>query len=173
MTDAVTPSARLQKMGFELPPYEVPEKEVLTPFVVHGDRILVSAIAPFADPEAPIPRLNQDANVEAEGFDPEDLSESHPMNRAMLGSRMATLRALSVAAHAAGGDIDRIAACVRASLAVRTGPNFERLGLVYMPVQRIMRGLFGTGPAFAVTGVAALPAAAPMLLETEFVLRHE
>ncbi len=172
MQDDATPSARLAALGFELPPYEVPEEPFLAPFSLHGDRLLISALAPFVNADAPIPRLNQDANVDPESFDPDDLGEAHPLKRALMGTRLATLRALSVAAAAAGG-LDRIKACTRASLTVRTGPNFERLGLVYMPAHRIMMSVFGQGPAYSISGVAALPAAAPMMLETEFVLRHE
>lgn len=172
MNDTSKPSERLANMGLELPPVELPEAPALPAFVRVGDRLLVSAVAPFVNPEAPIPRLNQDANVDVEDFDPEDLSEAHPLNRALIGTRMSVLRTLAIAAAAMDGDLDRINLCIRANLTVRTGPNFERLGLVYLPVNRIMLGVFGQGPAYSVAGVTALPAAVPMLLETEFVLHH-
>ncbi|MEO0914949.1 MAG: hypothetical protein AAFY59_18530 [Pseudomonadota bacterium] len=172
MNDTATPSARLADMGFELPAVELPEPPAPPAFVMAGDRLLVSAVAPFVNPEAPIPRLNQDANVDLEDFDIEDLAEAHPLNRALLGTRSAVLRSLAIAAAAVDGDLDRIRGCVRAGLTVRTGPNFERLGLVYLPVNRIMSGLFGQGPAYSVSGVAALPAGVPMLLEAEYTLRH-
>lgn len=172
MADEDTPLSRLSKTGLELPPYEPEETPMFEPFSRFGNRIYVSGVPPFEIPDAPIPRLNMDANVEA-GVELESLPEDHPLRRAMLGARMCTLRLLAYAQAAADGDLNKVAGCVKARLTVKTGPNFERLGMVYLPVNRLMRHVFGAGPAFEVIGVAALPAGAPMNLSGEFVMRSD
>ena len=165
MTDP-TPSARLEELGFSLPPIDDEPEGPFPKTAVAGTRIFVAQMAPYVLDDGPLPRLNMDANIDTpEEFD--TLDDSHPLRRAVVASRVATLRVLAHAAHAAGG-LDRLGGCARAQLAVRTGPNFTRLGMVYLPVNRILSQLFGSGPAFSAIGVAALPGEAPMTLEAEF-----
>ncbi len=173
MSDGSTPLSRLSEMGLTVPPYEPPSEEIFKQFCLSGNRLYISDLAPFVVEGMEIPRLGQDANVKTEDFRLEDLEPEHPLARAVVGARLATLRALSVAAYACGEDLQRIECCVRARLTVRTGPNFDRLGIVSMPVRNIMNTVFQTVPSMSSAGVAALPAGVPMMLETEFALRDE
>ncbi|MEO0388847.1 MAG: hypothetical protein AAF281_15225 [Pseudomonadota bacterium] len=170
MADGTDPMSRLTELGFALPPYEAPEDPLLMPYNLIGNRLCIGALAPFMLPDMTIPRLGQDANIDPSAVNLDDLDEAHPMRKAFVGARLAVLRSLSVAAFAAGEDLNKIQCCVRASLTVRTGPNFERLGVLGMPLSRIMFTLFGTPPAINVVGVSALPGAVPMVIETEYLL---
>ncbi|MEM1265751.1 MAG: hypothetical protein AAGI50_07010 [Pseudomonadota bacterium] len=173
MSETSDPLSRLATMGLALPPYEPPAEAMMAPYNKTGNRLLVGGLAPFIMEGMEIPRLGADANVDLSKLNIDDLSEDHPLKKAFLGARLATLRALSVAAHAAGDDLNKVSGCVRAHLSLRTGPNFERLGFLTLPVVRIMNSLFGQPPAMGVIGATALPMGVPMLLETEFVLHDD
>lgn len=156
----------LESLGLTIPDYDPPEDALFAPYRISGNRLLVSAVAPYKT-DTDIPRLAVDANIEISELD--DLPADHPLRQAMIGARLVTIHALSIARAAAG--LDRIETCLRAALTLKTGPQFDRAGLVFLPVARIMKSLFGEAPVHSITGVTTLPGGAPMLLETEFVLR--
>lgn len=170
MSEWNTPTERLAEIGVSIPEY-VPDGTTLSPYVLIGSRLLVTAQPPYAVDGFSVPRLNLDANTDADDS-LGDLADDHPLRLALVGARLASIRVLSVAQAAVGGDLGAISGCVRAVLNLRTGPNFERLGMVFMPVNRIMSTAFGTGPAHSIAGVAALPGGASMTLETEFRLHR-
>ncbi len=162
-----TTAAGLEQLGLTIPDYREDESGLFVPYRINGNRLLVSAVTPYVT-ETDIPRLTADANVAPAEL--EGLTDDHPMYQSLVGARLATLRALSIAQKAAG-DIGRIESCLRAALTLTTGPQFERGGLVFLPVARIMTVLFGAAPVHSITGVTSLPGGTAMQLETEFVLR--
>lgn len=164
------PVARLKAIGIELPVFKQEMGAKLSPFLLDGQRLLISAVPPYHRENQPVPRLNMDANIDLD-TDMASLADDHPIRLAMNASRLAAIRALSVAQAAVGGDLSAISHCLRAVLNIKSGPNFERLGMVSLPVNRVFTTAFRQGPIFNIAGVAALPGGAALTLETEFRLR--
>lgn len=171
MGENADPVARLKAIGIEVPEYAPEQETSFAPFLLEDRQLLISATPPYFQDIQSAPRLNLDANVDLDA-DFQDLPEDHPLRLAIIATRLATIRVLSIAQSALDGDLSKISYCSRAGLNVRTGPNFERLGMVFLPVNRLFTTAFGRAPVFNISGVAALPGGAALTLETTFRLQE-
>jgi enamine deaminase RidA (YjgF/YER057c/UK114 family) len=150
------PAARLTALGIELPKVAAPLGSYV-PYRIEGRLLFISGQLP-----------TKDGKLVAVGRLPTEVS----LAVAQTCSRQSAINILAAASAAVGGDLGRIAGCVKLTGYVAGEPGFTDQPLVMNPASDLMREVFGEAGrhARAAVGVASLPLGAPVEIEAIFAL---
>jgi len=154
---AAGPAARLRALGIELPQVAVPIGSYV-PYVIDGRLLFISGQLPM-----------KDGKLVATGRAPSEVS----LADAQAAARQSAINILAAAQTAAGGDLGRIAACLKLTGFVACDPSFTEHPQVINPASDLMREVFGEAGrhARAAVGVASLPLGATVEIEAIFSLK--
>jgi enamine deaminase RidA (YjgF/YER057c/UK114 family) len=151
-----TIDARLKELGIELPAGSAPAANYV-PYVVSGKLVFVAGQISQKDgkPEF-VGKLGRDFGIE-EG---------------QLAARLCALSILSHVRNAAGGDLDKVARCVRLGGFVNATPEFTDQPQVVNGASDLIVQIFGDKGkhARAAVGVASLPRGVAVEIDAIFEL---
>lgn len=148
--------ARLKELGIELPQASAPVANYV-PFTRSGNLVVVSGQVSVRDGK------------------PEFVGKLGDTISVSQGQEAARLCALNILAHlrvAAGGDLDRVAACLRLGGFVNCTPDFTQMPQVVNGASDLMVAVFGEAGrhARAAVGVSSLPLGVAVEVEAMFAL---
>ncbi len=149
--------AALKVQGLDLPKVAVPIGSY-APFVRHGDLVFVSGQLPL-----------KDGSLIAKGRVPVEVS----LEQAQAAARQCALNVLGAAAAAVGGDLEKIAGCLKLTGFVACDPGFTDHPKVVNGASDLIKAVLGDRGqhARAAVGVASLPLGAPVEVEAIFSVR--
>jgi enamine deaminase RidA (YjgF/YER057c/UK114 family) len=154
---AGTIDARIAELGITLPPANKPAGNYV-PWVISGNLVFISGQIPMTDGKP-----SHQGKLGA-GYSSED------------GAGAAKVCALAVLAQlkdAVGGDLDRVARCVRVGGFVNSAPDFTEQPKIVNGASDLIVAIFGDAGrhARAAVGVAQLPAGVSVEVEAIFEIR--
>ncbi len=154
---AADPAARLRALGIELPKVAAPIGSY-APYVIDGRLLFISGQLP-----------SKDGKLLATGRVPSEVN----LATAQACARQSAINILAAAQAALGGDLGRIAACLKLTGFVACDPTFTEHPQVINPASDLMREVFGDAGrhARAAVGVASLPLGAPVEIEAIFAIK--
>ncbi|MDP6342829.1 MAG: RidA family protein [Alphaproteobacteria bacterium] len=135
--------ARLRAAGIELPDAPAPAANYV-PYVISGNQVFVSGQVPWAGGErGHIGRLGEDLSVE----------------QGQAAAKVVALNIIAQVNAACGGDLDRVARCVKLGGFVNCTPDFKEHPQVINGASDLMVEVFGEAGRHArfAVGAAALP----------------
>jgi enamine deaminase RidA (YjgF/YER057c/UK114 family) len=151
-------TSRLEQLGIRLPEAAAPVANYV-PFRRSGNLLLVSGQLPLKD--------GKPAFTGTLGTD------SITIEAAGQAARLAALNVLAQASAALGGDLDRIAACLRLGVFVAATAEFTRHPQVANGASDLMVEVLGDAGrhARAAVGTSGLPLGVPVEVEAMFEVR--
>jgi enamine deaminase RidA (YjgF/YER057c/UK114 family) len=151
-------TSRLEELGIRLPEAAAPVANYV-PFRRSGNLLLVSGQLPLKD--------GKPAFTGTLGTD------SITIEAAGQAARLAALNVLAQASAALGGDLDRIAACLRLGVFVAATAEFTRHPQVANGASDLMVEVLGDAGrhARAAVGTSGLPLGVPVEVEAMFEVR--
>jgi enamine deaminase RidA (YjgF/YER057c/UK114 family) len=151
-------ASRLEQLGIRLPEAAAPVANYV-PFRRSGNLLLVSGQLPLKD--------GKPAFTGTLGTD------SITIEAAGQAARLAALNVLAQASAALGGDLDRIAACLRLGVFVAATAEFTRHPQVANGASDLMVEVLGDAGrhARAAVGTSGLPLGVPVEVEAMFEVR--
>ena len=151
-------TSRLEELGIRLPEAAAPVANYV-PFRRSGNLLLVSGQLPLKD--------GKPAFTGTLGTD------SITIEAAGEAARLAALNVLAQASAALGGDLDRIAACLRLGVFVAATAEFTRHPQVANGASNLMVEVLGDAGrhARAAVGTSGLPLGVPVEVEAMFEVR--
>jgi len=151
-------TSRLEQLGIRLPEAAAPVANYV-PFRRSGNLLLVSGQLPLKD--------GKPAFTGTLGTD------SITIEAAGQAARLAALNVLAQASAALGGDLDRIAACLRLGVFVAATAEFTRHPQVANGASNLMVEVLGDAGrhARAAVGTSGLPLGVPVEVEAMFEVR--
>jgi enamine deaminase RidA (YjgF/YER057c/UK114 family) len=154
---ATTPAARLAALGIELPKLAAPIG-AYAPYVIDGRLLFIAGQLP-----------TKDGKLVATGKVGAEVS----LAVAQAAARQSAINILAAAQAAVGGDLGRIAACLKLTGFVACDPGFTDHPQVINPASELMGQVFGEAGrhARAAVGVASLPLGAPVEIDAVFALK--
>jgi len=150
------PKARLAELGIELPALPQPLGSY-APFATDGRLLFISGQLPL-----------KDGKLIATGHVPTQVT----LEAAQAAARQCAVNILAAASLALGGDLSKIAACLKLTGYVACPPDFTDQPKVINGASDLMKAVFGDQGrhARAAVGVGALPLGAPVEVEAVFAL---
>jgi enamine deaminase RidA (YjgF/YER057c/UK114 family) len=148
---------KIAELGIVLPAPSTPVASYV-PYVITGNLVFISGQLPMEDGQVKVTGL-LGAGVDIEA-----------------GQNAARLCALNLVAHlknACGGNLDRVAACVRLNGFVASAPGFSDHPQVINGASELMQEIFGEAGKHSriAVGVATLPRNAAVEVDAVFALR--
>jgi enamine deaminase RidA (YjgF/YER057c/UK114 family) len=150
-------AAKLFELGIKLPAPAVPVAAYV-PYTIAGKLVFISGQLPL-----------EDGKVQVTGT----LGGNVDIATGQKAARLCALNILSHLNAACGGDLDRIAACVKLGGFIASAANFYDQAKVMNGASELMQSIWGDAgkhSRFAV-GVAVLPLNAAVEVDAIFVLR--
>ena len=150
-------AARLQELGIELPPPAAPAANYV-PYVVSGSTVFVAGQLPMENGKVAVTgKVGADVTVE----------------EAQRAARLCGLNLLAQAGAAGGGDLNRIAGCLKLGGFVNAAPDFTDHARVLNGASDILVAILGPSGRHArfAVGAASLPFDATVEIDAIFELR--
>jgi enamine deaminase RidA (YjgF/YER057c/UK114 family) len=153
---ATDTEARLQSLGIRLPAVRTPAANYV-PYARSGGLVFIAG---------------QICQAEGHGFCMGKVGGSIDLATAQKAARVCGLNILAVLASACGGDLDRVARCVRLGGFVNVAPGFTDVPLVINGASDLIVEVFGDAGRHARTavGVSELPRGAAVEVDAIFEL---
>ncbi len=149
-----TVDARLAELGIAIPEMAAPAANYV-PYVQTGNQIFVAGQIPFVD-----------GKIEHQGKVGQDLS----VEEGAAVARICALNIIAVVKAACGGDLDRVARCVKLGGFVQCGPEFTQHPAVVNGASDLMVEVFGEAGKHArfAVGAPSLPLDVPVEVDAVF-----